>query len=244
MSEAPTLRLPPLTDGLILRRYKRFLADVALADGRVVTAHCANTGAMATCWEPGARVQLSHSDDPRRKLPWTLERVDMGGGWIGVNTMRPNQVVHDAVLQGLIRGLDGYRSVRREIPFAPDGMRRGRLDLALSDGSRPDALVEIKNVTLLDGDCLRFPDAVSERGRKHLDLLQFAVTAGMRGVILFAANRPEGMRVGPAWGIDPDYGRRLVEVAASGVEVMAVRIHHGPQSMETADLVPVDLSRP
>lgn len=216
---------------------------MGLADGRVVTAHCANTGTMASCWEPGAPVQLSHSDNPRRKLEWTLERVDMGGGWIGVNTMRPNQVVEAAVRRGQVPGLEGYRSVRREVPFAAKGLPRGRLDLGLEDGCRPDALVEIKNVTLLDGDCLRFPDAVSERARKHLDLLVAVVRGGRRGIILYVANRPEGGRVGPAWGIDPAYGERLAGAVSEGVEAMAVRVVHGPESMDVAAILPVDLSR-
>jgi len=238
------LRLPPLTDGRILRRYKRFLADVELADGRVVTAHCPNTGTMATCWTPGAPVQLSHSASPSRKLPWTLERVYMGFGWIGVNTARPNQVIAEGITAGCIATLAGYRTLRREVLFAPPGLPRGRLDIALADGPAPDALVEVKNVTLLDGDCLRFPDAVSERGRKHLDLLLAVVCSGLRGVILFAANRPEGDRVGPAWSVDPAYGERLVEVTNAGVEVLAVRLVHMADGLAVGDVLPVDLSRP
>lgn len=213
-----------------------------LADGRVVTAHCPNTGTMASCWSPGAPVQLSHSASPRRKLPWTLERVDMGAGWIGVNTARPNQVMAEGIASGRIPALAGYCSLRREVPFAPAGLPRGRLDIALADGTAPDALVEVKNVTLLDGACLRFPDAVSERGRKHLDLLLAAVRSGRRGVILFAANRPEADRVGPAWSVDPAYGRRLVEVLAGGVEALAVRLVHTADGIVAGDALPVDVS--
>lgn len=167
----------------------------------------------------------------------------MGGGWIGVNTMRPNQVICEALELGRIPGLTGYESVRREVAFAPAGLRqRGRIDIALGEGSRADALVEVKNVTLLDGDWLRFPDAVSERGRKHLDLLAAAVAEGRRGVILFAANRPEGVRVGPAWEIDPGYARRLAEVLAGGVEAIAARLVHEPDGIEVDGLVPVDLT--
>lgn len=215
-----------------------------LADGRVVVAHCPNTGSMATCWEPGAPVQLSHSNSPSRKLAWTLERVDMGGGWIGVNTVRPNAVVAQAIGAGRIRPLAGYARLRREVPFEPVGLPRGRIDFGLAEGPGPDALVEVKNVTLLDGDCLRFPDAVSERGRKHLDLLLAAVRLGLRGVILFAANRPEADRVGPAWEIDPAYGRRLLEAVEGGVEALAVRLVHGTEGIEAGDLLPVDLAPP
>lgn len=168
----------------------------------------------------------------------------MGGGWIGVHTARPNQVIAEGIAAGRIRTLAGYAHLRRELPYAPAGLPRGRIDIELSQGQRPDALVEVKNVTLLDGTCLRFPDAVSERGRKHLDLLLAAVRAGLRGLILFAVNRPEGDRVGPAWGIDPRYGRRLLEVIELGVEPLAVRLVHGPHTIETGEPLPLDLGSP
>lgn len=199
---------------------------------------------MATCWEPGAPVQLSHSASPSRKLAWTLERVEMGAGWIGVNTARPNQVIAEGIARGLIPPLAGYRRLDRERPFAPPDLPPGRIDIGLAEGPQPDALVEVKNVTLLDGTCLRFPDAVSARGRKHLDLLLAAARAGLRGVILFAANRPEGDRVGPAWGVDPGYSQRLLDVVAAGVEALAVRLLHTAEGIEVGDLLPVDLRAP
>jgi sugar fermentation stimulation protein A len=238
------LHLPAFTDGRILGRYKRFLAEVELANGQTVTAHVPNTGTMATCWAPGASVQLSHSEDPRRKLAWTLERVDMGCGWVGVHTGRPNAVLAEAIAAGWVPALAGYRGLRREVAFAPAGHEPGRLDLGLSDGPAPDALVEVKNCTLLEGDCLRFPDAVSQRGRKHLDLLAAAVAQGHRGVMLFALNRPEGCRFAPAWAVDPGYGQRLAEVAALGVEVLAVRLRHTADAIAVGEGVPVDLTVP
>ena len=234
------MQLPPLTPGHILRRYKRFLADVLLDDGREVTAHCPNTGSMRTCWEPGARVELSYSSDPRRKLAWTLERVDMGRGWIGVHTGRTNPAIAEALEQGRIPALAGYRTLRREVPFHASGLA-GRLDLGLSDGVERDALVEVKNVTLLDGDRLRFPDAVTERGRKHLELLAAACAAGLRGVIVFALNRPEGAVFSPAATVDPQYAQCLRQVTAAGVEAIAVRIAHGAQALWVAETVAVDL---
>jgi sugar fermentation stimulation protein A len=234
------LQLPPLTDGHILRRYKRFLADVELLDGSQVTAHVANTGSMAGCWKPGAPVQLSLSANPGRKLPWTLERVDMGGGWIGVNTARPNAVLAEGIAAGRVPALDGYGQMRREVPFAAAG-HRGRLDIGLSSGAQRDALVEIKNVTLLEGDLVRFPDAVSARGRKHLDLLLAALEGGSRGVMIFAVNRAEGAVFAPAWEIDPAYGVRLREVAAAGVEILAVRIRHTDTGMAVGEGLAVDL---
>ena len=235
------MRLPPLVRGRILRRYKRFLADVELEDGRTVTAHCPNTGTMRSCWEPGAPVQLSHSDNPRRKLAWTLERVDMGGGWIGVNTGLVNAVVAEGIAAGGVPPLTGYAVLKREVAVEFPGLPRGRLDISLQRGKGPDALVEVKNVTLLEGDCLGFPDAVSERARKHLDLLLAAHEQGARAVVLFALNRPEGSCFTPAADIDPAYAQRLGEVVAAGVEALAVRIRHDDQGLEVGESVPVRL---
>lgn len=235
------MQLPPLFDGKIQTRYKRFLADVLLDDGRLVTAHCPNTGSMRGCWEPDARVQLSHSDNPRRKLAWTLERVDMGQGWIGVHTGRTNPVVEEAVRSGAIESLRGYDSVLREVTYAPEGEKRARFDLYLSQGQKPDAWVEVKNVTLWQGEFLAFPDAVTERGRKHLELLSKACREGYRGVMVYALNRPEGDKFRPADEIDPGYGETLRQVVEQGVEVVALRIDHGLQSMQATGEVPVEL---
>lgn len=233
--------LPPLTPGRIVRRYKRFLADVELADGTLVTAHCPNTGTMKSCWEPGAAVELSHSDNPRRKLEWTLERVDMGDGWVGVNTMRTNSVIAEALEGGLIPQLSGYRLLKREISFQGDNGAGARFDMLLQEGAEADAFVEVKNVTLLDRDRVRFPDAVTERGRKHLDLLLEAVNRDCRGVVLFAVNRPEGDCFSPAETIDPAYSTRLREVVRGGVEALAVRIKHTSDGLWADGPVPVDL---
>ncbi len=197
-----------------------------------------------TCWVPGAPVQLTRADNPRRKLPWTLERVDMGSGWIGVHTLRPNQVMAEGIAAGVIPELAGYRRLRRELGFAADSGEAGRIDIALDEGGRSPALVEVKNVTLLDGHYLRFPDAKSERGRKHLTLLRAAVAAGQRGVMLFALNRPEGNCFAPAWDIDPRYADALVAAAAAGVELLAVRMVHGPDGITTGPGVSLDMSRP
>jgi sugar fermentation stimulation protein A len=235
------MRLPLLFKGRILKRYKRFLADVELEDGRRVTAHCANTGSMKTCWEPGAPVEVSHSDNPRRKLAWTLERVDMGGGWIGVHTGRTNAVVSEGVQRDRIPGLSGYSELRLEVTVEWAGIPRSRLDLQLLGGSRPDAYVEVKNVTLLEGDHLMFPDAVTTRGRRHLDVLAEACRRGYRGVMVYALNRPEGRCFSPAEAIDPDYAKRLREVAVQGVEPLAVRIVHTDEGLHADGLVEMDL---
>lgn len=233
------MQLPPLTDGIILKRYKRFFADVQLGDGRLVTAHCPNTGSMVSCWEPGAPVQLSHSDNPRRKLAWTLERVDMGAGWVGVNTHRVNPVIAEALEAGSAGCLRGYTELRREVTV--EAAERSRLDFLLSGGERPDAYIEVKSVTLWQEGRLCFPDAVTSRGLKHLHALAERVAAGYRGVMIYALNRPEGDAFHVAEKIDPAYAAALREVVALGVEPIALRIGHGTDEMRVVGEVPVRL---
>lgn len=236
------MQLPPLTDGIILRRYKRFLADVELPGGKVVTAHCPNTGSMLGCWQPGAPVQISYSDNPKRKLAWTLERVDMGQGWVGVHTGRTNPLIEEAVRAGDIEALSGYQGVRREVKYPSFTGERARFDLYLDQGNRPDAWVEVKNVTLWRDRALCFPDAVTLRGRKHLELLADACERGYRGVMVYALNRPEGAFFRPAREIDPVYAdtlRRVVD--CSGVEVLALRIAHAEGAMGLQGAVEVVL---
>lgn len=236
------MELPPLTRGRILRRYKRFLADVELEGGENVTAHCPNTGSMEGCWAPGAPVELSHSDDPRRKLPWTLERVDMGRGWIGVNTSRVNAIVAEAVERGAVPALAGYDTLRREPRYHAPGFPESRFDLLLGDSRRrPDCYVEIKNATLLRGEAVAFPDAVTARGLKHLELLAHAAEQGFRAVILYAVNRPEGVFFRPAREIDPDYADVLARVMDGGVEVLALRFRHAPEAIEVGEPMEVRL---
>jgi sugar fermentation stimulation protein A len=220
------VRLPPLRPGRILRRYKRFLADVELHNGTVVVAHCPNTGSMASCWRPGAPVELSYHDSPRRRLNWTLERVDMGRGWVGVHTGRVNAVIREAVQRGQIGALSGYREILGEPRFDNPLHPRARLDLLLRGGRQANAYVEVKNATLLVGDAVRFPDAVTERGRKHLQLLTLAARQGYRAAIVFAINRPEGRVFEPARDIDPQYADALEAAAQAGVMVIAARLHH------------------
>ena len=229
--------LPPLTNGKIVNRYKRFLADVQLNDGRTVTAHCPNTGSMTNCWKPGAPVQLSYSENPKRKLPWTLERVDMGHGWVGVNTARVNHIIATAVRLQRIPHLMGYKQMRGEPAFEIEGHPRSRFDLLLTAGVAANAYVEVKNTTLLADKAVSFPDAVTERGRKHLELLQQAVKLGFRGIIVYAVNRPEGDYFEPAWDVDPEYGHTLERVVAGGVEVLVVRLKHLADSVTVAGTV-------
>jgi len=230
------MELPTLTDAVIIKRYKRFLADVVLADGREATVHCPNTGRMTGCWEPGAPVQLSHSDNPRRKLAWTLERVDMGAGWVGVNTHRVNAVVAETLEKGRLPGLDRYGRLRREVQVSLHD-HRSRLDLVLDQGEQPDAYIEVKNVTLLEGDKLKFPDAVTVRGTKHLQTLRQLVADGNRGIMIYALNRPEGKCFETAAAVDPDYANALLQARTAGVEVIPLRLQHTAAGIHASSIV-------
>jgi len=211
----------PLVEGVLVRRYKRFLADVELASGGAVTAACPNTGSMMGCCEPGSRVWLSESDSPTRKYRHTWEIVEADGVNVGVNTGLPNRLVREAVESGVIGELSGYGSIRPEVAF---GAERSRIDLLLEAPGRPACYVEVKNVTAaVEGRVALFPDAVSERGAKHLRELVRLRAQGLRAVLVFCVQRGDVDEVRPADAIDPLYGRTLREAIAAGVEVMAWR---------------------
>ncbi len=236
------MKLPTLIPGVLLRRYQRFLADVALQDGQVVTAHCPNTGSMQGCWQPGVRCEISAADNPKRKLAWTLERVDMGAGWIGVHTGRVNAVIAEAISLGRVAALRGSGHLEPEPRPQVAGFERSRLDLLLHHSNGARTYVEIKNTTLLDGAVVRFPDAATARGRKHLALLCALVRQGHRGVMLYAVNRPEGTCFGPAAGIDPAYAQALADAVQAGVEVLALRLIHSAQELCVGEPLPIRLT--
>ena len=230
----------PLEEGVLLQRYKRFLADVRRADGSVLTVHCPNSGAMTSCSEPGSRALISDSENPKRKLRHTLEMVKSGRVWVGVNTANPNRAVAGWVGRGRIPELVGYPELRREVPYGEE--QRSRIDLRLRhQGERPDCYVEIKNATLKVGEHAAFPDAVTERGRKHLLDLRGVVEQGERAVLFFFVGRSDCHRLRPADEVDPAYGETLREVAAAGVELLAYRMRFGRRRIELLNRLPVDL---
>ncbi|OEY66517.1 DNA/RNA nuclease SfsA [Marinobacter sp. X15-166B] len=217
-----------LVEGRLLKRYKRFLADVQLADGSVVTAHCPNTGSMRGCQPDNARVWLTTNDNPKRKLRYTWELVEVASGHVAcINTARPNGQVGEAIEAGVIGELAGYATRRSEVRY---GSENSRIDWLLSGHeSQPDAWVEVKNVTLAEIAGAHsvpqgyFPDAVTVRGQKHLRELMAQVAAGGRAVLCFCVNHTGIEVVRPADHIDPAYGQLLREAAAAGVEVLAYR---------------------
>ena len=209
----------PLIEGRLIRRYQRFLADVSLVDGTVVTAHCPNTGSMLGCNGPGSRVWLSESETPGRKYRHTWEIVEtIGGTLVGINTARTNRLVREAITDCSIGELAGYTSLRSEVVY---GEEKSRIDLLLEDGQGRKCYVEVKNVTALSGDAAIFPDAVSARGTRHLRELMRMRAAGHRAVIFFCVPRADAWRLRPADEIDPLYGRTLREAIAAGVEALA-----------------------
>ncbi|WP_426153596.1 DNA/RNA nuclease SfsA [Pseudomonas sp. DC3000-4b1] len=219
---------PSLQAGTLVRRYKRFLADIQLADGSQVTLHCPNTGSMLNCMAAGSRVWFSRSDDPARKLPGTWEIVETPQGRLAcINTGRANRVVEEALLAGAIPELAGFTQLRREVRY---GEENSRVDFQLGYGHL-QAYVEVKSVTLgFDGSPIAaFPDAVSQRGARHLRELAAMVRAGHRAVQLYCVNLTgiEGVR--PAEEIDDAYAQALRQAAMEGVEILAYGVRLTPE---------------
>ena len=205
-----------LIPGILVKRYKRFMADVTLADGEVVTAHCPNSGSMQECCEPGRPVYLSFHDNPRRKLKYTWELIEMPTSVVGINTLIPNRLVAESIEAGLIPDLNGYDNIAREVKTSENT----RLDILLSseDGNR--CYVEIKNCTLVKEGVACFPDAVTSRGLKHLVELSSLVSKGFRCVIFYVIQRMDAKIFHPADHIDPAYGRQLRQALKHGVEIL------------------------
>lgn len=231
----------PLIEGRLIRRYKRFLADIELSSGEIVTAHTANTGAMTGCSAPGSRVWLSRSDNSKRKYPYTWELIEVSPGVsCGINTMLSNRLVREAIESELIGELRGYQAIRSEVPY---GRENSRVDLVLDNHSSEEktAYIEVKNVTLVDESVGFFPDAVSKRGVKHLRELMNAVEMGNRAVIFFCVQRNDCNQVRPADHIDKVYGEMLREALAAGVQALAYRFDVMPSGIEIERNLPVIL---
>ncbi len=209
--------LPRLICGTLVRRYKRFLADVILDSGEPVTAHCPNTGSMKGCCEPGKKVYLSESDNPRRKLGYTWELMELPETLIGINTRIPNHLVHHSIGAGLVDELSGYTAIRPEVTTGA----HTRLDLLLTRDNGDECFVEVKNCTLVENGLARFPDAVTLRGQKHLAELERLARAGKRAVIFFLIQRMDAVSFSPAADIDPVYAEALKQAVDAGVEVIA-----------------------
>lgn len=224
-SRTPTLRTTSIPiearlEATLVRRYKRFLADVELEDGEIRTIHCPNPGSMLGMKEPGSAVRCSTHDNPKRKLRHTLEMIRVGRTWVGLHAMRANAIAERALAAGAYSPFADYATIDREV-----SVREGsRFDFRLS-GHRQDARpcwIEVKSVTLCEKRAARFPDAVTERGRRHVEHLLARHRAGERAALLFVVQRSDADSVAPADDIDPGYGKALREAARAGLEVHAL----------------------
>lgn len=226
-----------LIKGKILKRYKRFLADIELETGEVVVAHTANTGSMKTCWEPGWKVLCSYHDNPKRKLKYSLELTNNGKSWILVNTSIPNKLAYEAVDNDLIEELIGYDHIKPEAKIG-----KSRIDLLLTKENGEKCYVEVKNVTLRgeEGNAL-FPDGVTERGQKHLRELMEIKKAGDRACMLYIVNRSDVDSFSPAEDIDPKYAELLKEAESKGVEILVYQTKITPSQVIVEKSLPYQL---
>ena len=223
----------PLQSATLIKRYKRFLADVTTDGGRKITVHCPNSGSMRGCSTPGSKVMLSTSSNPKRKYPQTLEMVREGDTWIGVNTMLTNKIVAEAILEGRIEELQGIDRLTREVTTS----KSSRLDLLLERGDEK-IYVEIKNCSLVEDGWAMFPDAVTARGTKHLNELASLVQQGHQGIIFFLIQRMDADRFRPAAHIDPLYAKTLAEVSKKGVQILAYQADIRPESIIVQKSIP------
>ena len=232
----------PLIPATLVRRYKRFLADVVMPDGQEITVHVANPGAMIGLATPGARVWLSRSDNAKRKLPysWELVEADFGANLelVGVNTGHPNGIVAEAIAEGAIAELTGYGSLRREVKYG----KNSRIDFLLESPDRPPCYVEVKNVHLMRQPGLaEFPDCVTARGAKHLDELAEMVAQGHRAVMLFLIQVGSAERFTLAVDLDPAYAKSFARARVAGVEALAYRCKISRDGIAVSDAVTIDL---
>lgn len=255
----------PLLQGRLIRRYKRFLADVELLDGRTVTAHTANTGAMSGCCDPGSRVWLSVAENPKRKYRYTWELVEVDSAHqktlVGINTLRANHLVAEAIANGRVDSLSHYQNMRKEVRY---GEENSRIDLLLTarqfgdqsadqydnrcdnrcndnDQCTDQCYVEVKNVTLARSGIGYFPDAKSVRAIKHLRELTQITTQGARAVIFFCVPREDVQEVRPAGFVDPDYAKALKTALDNGVQALAYRAKVSTEEICLLDPLPVTL---
>lgn len=227
----------PLIRGTLIKRYKRFLTDVELKNGEVVVAHCANSGSMLSCKEPGSEVWISPSNNPNRKLKYTWELVKIGDTFVGINTGWPNRLVEDAISAGQIKELTGYDSLRREVKYG----KNSRIDILLESEGKPKCYVEVKSVTLRrEAGPAEFPDAVTTRGAKHLVELSDMLAEGHRAVMVYLVQREDCKTFTIADDIDPDYGKAYKLALSKGVEALCYTCKLTTEGIEVDSPLPIE----
>jgi sugar fermentation stimulation protein A len=229
----------PLIRGILIKRYKRFLSDVELENGNVVTAHCANPGSMLSVNDAGAEVWLSPARNPERKLRYTWEMIRIGKHLVGIDTALPNGLIEEAIRKNAIAELAGYDSLRREVKYG----KNSRIDILLESPGKPPCYVEIKNVTMKRDRSAKgpyeFPDAVTVRGTKHLHELADMVKQGARAVMVYLAQRQDGESFTVAGDIDPVYAEALKTAQKAGVEAICYGCTLTPREIKVASPVPL-----
>ncbi|QCS50966.1 DNA/RNA nuclease SfsA [Picosynechococcus sp. PCC 11901] len=232
-------RYPELIPGILRKRYKRFLADIELASGEIVTAHCPNTGPMTGICELGAPVMLSKSDNPKRKLAYTWEMIQLHTPeptWVGVNTALPNRVIKAMLLAKQIPELaDHYDTVRPEVRYGTEN--KSRIDFLLTGEGRSPIYVEVKNTTWTKGELALFPDTETTRGQKHLQELIDIVPAA-KAVMLYFINRGDCTRFAPGDSKDPKYGELFRQAIAAGIQILPCRFAVSPEGIRYLGLAP------
>ena len=221
-----------LIKGTLIKRYKRFLADIKLENGEIITAHCTNSGTMKSCLEEGADVYLSPAKDPNRKTKFTWEMIKINGNWVGINTMNPNKFAFEEISSGSIKCLTGYTSVKREVKY-----KDSRFDI-MAEKEGETCFIEVKNVTLNEDGIAKFPDAVTTRGKKHLTTLMDVKQNGMRAVMLYIIQRLDVSHFEPASDIDPAYAAKLVEAYRKGVEIIPLQVKVSPEEIVIHKILP------
>ncbi len=231
---------PPLRQATFIRRYKRFLTDITLNSGEMTTIHCPNTGSMKNCCVENSPCWYSVSGNPKRKYPYTWEIATVAGGYLaGIHTGRANQLVREAIDNGVIQELQGYQQCLAEVKY---GLENSRIDFLLKEGLQADCYVEVKSVTLGVGQGVGlFPDAVSVRAVKHLRELMEMIDRGYRAVLVFCVQHTGIDQVSPADTIDPEYGKVLREAIRHGVEVMAYRAHVSADEIVLTHAIPIKI---
>ncbi len=224
-----------LVHGRLIKRYKRFLADVKLDNDEIVIAHCTNTGSMKSCLEDNAEVYLSPVDDSNRKTKFTWEMIKINGDWVGINTGNPNKLVFEAVKDGKIEKLKGYTEVKREVKFDDS-----RFDV-MAKNETETCFIEVKNVTLKEENYALFPDAVTSRGKKHLKTLIKVKEQGMRAVMLYIIQRMDVNTFAPAKEIDPEYSKALKMAYKKGVEIIPMQAKVTPEKIELVKELPFEI---
>lgn len=224
----------PLVHGTLIKRYQRFLADIQLDNGDIITAHCTNSGSMKSCIEEGAEVYLSQNSNPNRRTQFTWEMIKINGNWVGINTMNPNKLAVELLKNNAIKGLTGYTHIKPEVKFGDS-----RFDV-FAENEKEKCFIEVKNVTLKDGDYALFPDSITTRGAKHLETLISVKEQGMRAVMLYIIQREDVDTFAPAHKIDLNYAKALKRAFDKGIEIFPLQVKVTPLEITAKKLMPFE----